>query len=152
MTPVLGLITKALSIIGRPPTRVAVVSGIGCSPRHPAYTTCHGFTPCTAARPPPALAEGQPRPDGVVVTGGDGDGYRSAATTSHARWRNLDLTYIVVMDNHVYGTTKGRASPTTEPDWDNKPRPAAPASVVPPAGDRVGGRRQLLWRAPSPAT
>jgi len=28
-----------------------------------------------------------------------------------------------VMDNHVYGMTKGQASPTTEPDWDNKLSP-----------------------------
>jgi 2-oxoglutarate ferredoxin oxidoreductase subunit beta len=34
----------------------------------------------------------------------------------------VDLTYIV-MDNHVYGMTKGQASPTTEPDWDNKLSP-----------------------------
>jgi 2-oxoglutarate ferredoxin oxidoreductase subunit beta len=27
------------------------------------------------------------------------------------------------MDNHVYGMTKGQASPTTEPDWDNKLAP-----------------------------
>ena len=40
----------------------------------------------------------------------------------HACRRNLDLTYIV-MDNHVYGMTKGQASPTTEPDWDNKLSP-----------------------------
>ena len=40
----------------------------------------------------------------------------------HACRRNVDLTYIV-MDNHVYGMTKGQASPTTEPDWDNKLSP-----------------------------
>ena len=40
----------------------------------------------------------------------------------HACRRNVDMTYIV-MDNHVYGMTKGQASPTTEPDWDNKLSP-----------------------------
>jgi 2-oxoglutarate ferredoxin oxidoreductase subunit beta len=40
----------------------------------------------------------------------------------HACRRNVDLTYIV-MDNHVYGMTKGQASPTTEPDWDSKLSP-----------------------------
>jgi 2-oxoglutarate ferredoxin oxidoreductase subunit beta len=34
----------------------------------------------------------------------------------------VDLTYIV-MDNHVYGMTKGQPSPTTEPDWDSKLSP-----------------------------
>lgn len=32
------------------------------------------------------------------------------------------MTYIV-MDNHVYGMTKGQPSPTTEPDWDSKLSP-----------------------------
>jgi 2-oxoglutarate ferredoxin oxidoreductase subunit beta len=32
------------------------------------------------------------------------------------------MTYIV-MDNHVYGMTKGQPSPTTEPDWDSKLAP-----------------------------
>ena len=34
----------------------------------------------------------------------------------------MDLTYIV-MDNHVYGMTKGQPSPTTEPDWISKLAP-----------------------------
>ena len=37
---VLSSLTKALAKLGRPPHDVAVVSGIGCSSRIPAYTTC----------------------------------------------------------------------------------------------------------------
>ena len=64
------------------------------------------------------------RPDlTVLVTGGDGDGYSIGGNHFlHACRRNVDITYIV-MDNHVYGMTKGQASPTTEPDWDNKLSP-----------------------------
>jgi len=40
---VLSSITKALAIIGKPPHQVGVVSGIGCSSRIPAYTSCYGF-------------------------------------------------------------------------------------------------------------
>ena len=59
----------------------------------------------------------------VIVTGGDGDGYSIGGNHFlHACRRNVDMTYIV-MDNHVYGMTKGQASPTTEPDWDNKLSP-----------------------------
>ena len=59
----------------------------------------------------------------MLVTGGDGDGYSIGGNHfMHACRRNVDLTYIV-MDNHVYGMTKGQASPTTEPDWDNKLSP-----------------------------
>ena len=121
---VLSSLTKALAMIQRPPHEVAVVSGIGCSSRIPAYTTCYGFHGVHGR----ALAAGTglkvARPDlTVVVTGGDGDGYSIGGNHfMHACRRNVDMTYIV-MDNHVYGMTKGQASPTTEPDWDNKLAP-----------------------------
>jgi 2-oxoglutarate ferredoxin oxidoreductase subunit beta len=51
--------------------------------------------------------------------GGDGDGFSIGGNHFlHACRRNVDLTYIV-MDNQVYGMTKGQASPTTDPDWDH---------------------------------
>ena len=40
---VLSSLTKALAMLGKRPENVAVVSGIGCSSRIPAYTTCYGF-------------------------------------------------------------------------------------------------------------
>jgi 2-oxoglutarate ferredoxin oxidoreductase subunit beta len=59
----------------------------------------------------------------VIVTGGDGDGYSIGGNHFlHACRRNVDMTYIV-MDNRVYGMTKGQPSPTTEPDWDSKLSP-----------------------------
>jgi len=60
------------------------------------------------------------RPDLEVVTvGGDGDGYSIGGNHfMHACRRNVDMLY-VVMDNRVYGMTKGQPSPTTEPDWDS---------------------------------
>jgi 2-oxoglutarate ferredoxin oxidoreductase subunit beta len=121
---VLGAITRALAALGLPAHEVAVVSGIGCSSRIPAYTTCYGFHGVHGR----ALAAGTglkaARPElTVLVTGGDGDGYSIGGNHfMHACRRNVDLTYIV-MDNHVYGMTKGQASPTTEPDWDNKLSP-----------------------------
>jgi 2-oxoglutarate ferredoxin oxidoreductase subunit beta len=121
---VLSSLTKALAILQRPSHEVAVVSGIGCSSRIPAYTACYGFHGVHGR----ALAAGTglkvARPDlTVIVTGGDGDGYSIGGNHFlHACRRNVDLTY-VVMDNHVYGMTKGQASPTTEPDWDNKLSP-----------------------------
>jgi hypothetical protein len=49
----------------------------------------------------------------VLVAGGDGDGFSiGGGHVPHAIRRNLDLTYIV-MDNHIYGLTKGQLSPTT---------------------------------------
>jgi 2-oxoglutarate ferredoxin oxidoreductase subunit beta len=121
---VLSSLTKALAKLQRPPHEVAVVSGIGCSSRIPAYTTCYGFHGVHGR----ALAAGTglkvARPDlTVIVAGGDGDGYSIGGNHFlHACRRNVDMTYLV-MDNHVYGMTKGQASPTTEPDWDNKLSP-----------------------------
>ncbi|MDH4188728.1 MAG: 2-oxoacid:ferredoxin oxidoreductase subunit beta [Betaproteobacteria bacterium] len=121
---VLSSITKSLAALELRPENVAVISGIGCSSRIPAYTTCYGFHGVHGR----ALALGTglkvARPDlTVLVTGGDGDGYSIGGNHfMHACRRNVDLTYIV-MDNHVYGMTKGQASPTTEPDWSSKLSP-----------------------------
>jgi 2-oxoglutarate ferredoxin oxidoreductase subunit beta len=121
---VLSAITKALAIIGKPPHEVGVVSGIGCSSRIPAYTSCYGFHGVHGRALAAATGLKVARPDlTVIVTGGDGDGYSIGGNHFlHACRRNVDLTYIV-MDNHVYGMTKGQPSPTTEPDWDSKLAP-----------------------------
>jgi 2-oxoglutarate ferredoxin oxidoreductase subunit beta len=121
---VLSSLTKALAMTDVPPEDVAVVSGIGCSSRIPAYLTAYGFHGVHGR----ALAAGTglkvARPElTVIVAGGDGDGYSIGGNHfMHACRRNVDMTYIV-MDNHVYGMTKGQPSPTTEPDWDSKLAP-----------------------------
>ena len=121
---VLNAVVKALALYGKPPHEVAVVSGIGCSSRIPAYTSCYGFHGVHGRSLAAATGLKVARPDlTVLVAGGDGDGYSIGGNHFlHACRRNVDLTYIV-MDNHVYGMTKGQASPTTEPDWDNKLSP-----------------------------
>jgi 2-oxoglutarate ferredoxin oxidoreductase subunit beta len=121
---VLSSLTKALATLGLRPENVAVISGIGCSSRIPAYTTCYGFHGVHGRALATAAGLKLARPElTVVVTGGDGDGYSIGGNHFlHACRRNVDLTYIV-MDNHVYGMTKGQPSPTTEPDWDSKLSP-----------------------------
>ena len=121
---VLSSVTKALAKVGEPPENVAVVSGIGCSSRIPAYTNCYGFHGVHGRSLAAATGLKVARPDlTVLVAGGDGDGYSIGGNHFlHACRRNVDLTYIV-MDNHVYGMTKGQPSPTTEPDWDSKLAP-----------------------------
>jgi 2-oxoglutarate ferredoxin oxidoreductase subunit beta len=121
---VVNALSKSLAKLALRPENVAVVSGIGCSSRIPAYTSCYGFHGVHGR----ALAAGTglkiARPDlTVIVTGGDGDGYSIGGNHfMHACRRNVDMTYIV-MDNRVYGMTKGQPSPTTEPDWDSKLSP-----------------------------
>ena len=53
----------------------------------------------------------------TVVVGGDGDGFSiGLGHIPHAVRRNVNLTY-AVLDNGIYGLTKGQASPTTEPEF-----------------------------------
>jgi len=121
---VLGSITKAFALVQIAPENIAVVSGIGCSSRIPAYTSCYGFHGVHGRSLAAATGLKVARPDmTVLVASGDGDGYSIGGNHFlHACRRNVDLTYIV-MDNHVYGMTKGQPSPTTEPDWDSKLAP-----------------------------
>ena len=115
---VLSAITKALAYLTIAKENVALVSGIGCSSRLPAYVDVFGFHGVHGRALPVAAGLKVARPDlTVLVAGGDGDGFSIGGNHFlHACRRNLDMTYIV-MDNEVYGMTKGQASPTTAPDW-----------------------------------
>ena len=111
---VLQGIYRALSAIGRPAHEIAFISGIGCSSRIPGYTTAYGFNSVHGRALPIAQGVKLANPDLLVlVAGGDGDGFSiGGGHVAHAVRRNLDLTYIV-MDNQVYGLTKGQLSPTS---------------------------------------
>jgi 2-oxoglutarate ferredoxin oxidoreductase subunit beta len=121
---VLAALTRALAQLGRPPEQVALVSGIGCSSRLPAYTTAYGFHGVHGRALPIATGLKLARPElEVIAVGGDGDGYSIGGNHFlHACRRNVDMAY-VVMDNRVYGMTKGQPSPTTEPDWESELSP-----------------------------
>jgi 2-oxoglutarate ferredoxin oxidoreductase subunit beta len=140
---VLNAITKALAFMELPREEVALITGIGCSSRIAAYTSLYGFHGVHGRAL--ALASGlkAARPDlTVLVAGGDGDGLSIGGNHFiHACRRNMNMTYII-MDNEVYGMTKGQASPTTAPDWaDSKltpqgsgVRPFQPAGLALTAG------------------
>lgn len=117
---VLLSVTKALAELELKPENVAVISGIGCSSRIPAYMDCYGFHGVHGRALPLGTGLKVARPDlTVLVAGGDGDGFSIGGNHFlHACRRNVDITYIV-MDNQIYGMTKGQPSPTTEPDWDS---------------------------------
>ncbi|WP_135080655.1 2-oxoacid:ferredoxin oxidoreductase subunit beta [Terasakiella sp. SH-1] len=116
---VLAAITKALAELQIPREDCAVVSGIGCSSRIPAYTSVYGIHAIHGRALAAATGLKVARPElTVIATGGDGDGFSIGGNHFlHACRRNVDMTY-VVMDNEVYGMTKGQASPTTASDWE----------------------------------
>ena len=111
---VVQAIYRALAAVGRPPHGIAFVSGIGCSSRIPGYTTAYGFNTVHGRALPIAQGIKLARPELLVlVAGGDGDGFSiGGGHVAHAIRRNVDLTYIV-MDNQIYGLTKGQLSPTS---------------------------------------
>jgi 2-oxoglutarate ferredoxin oxidoreductase subunit beta len=111
---VLQALYRALAALGRPPHEIAFVSGIGCSSRIPGYTTAYGFNSVHGRALPIAQGIKIANPELlVIVAGGDGDGFSiGGGHLPHAVRRNLDLTYLV-MDNQIYGLTKGQLSPTS---------------------------------------
>src|SRR3954462_10543559 len=111
---VLAALSRALAAIGRPPHEIAFVSGIGCSSRIPGYTSAYGFNPVHGRALPIAQGIKLASPELLVlVAGGDGDGFSiGGGHVADAIRRNVDLTYIV-MDNQIYGLTKGQLSPTS---------------------------------------
>jgi 2-oxoglutarate ferredoxin oxidoreductase subunit beta len=91
-----------------------VVSGIGCSSRLPGYVESYGFNSLHGRGLPIATGVKLASPAlKVIAVGGDGDGIAIGGNHFlHAARRNTDLTYIM-MDNEIYGLTKGQAAPTT---------------------------------------
>jgi len=111
---VVTAIYRALAAVGRPPHEIAFVSGIGCSSRIPGYTTAYGFNSVHGRALPIAQGIKVTNPDLLVLAaGGDGDGFAiGGGHVAHTIRRNVDLTYII-MDNQIYGLTKGQLSPTS---------------------------------------
>src|SRR3990172_6881618 len=94
---VLSSFTRAFAMLALRPENVAVISGIGCSSRIPAYTNCYGFHGVHGRSLAAATGLKVARPDlTVIVASGDGDGYSIGGNHFlHACRRNVDLTYIV---------------------------------------------------------
>ena len=112
---VVQAIYRALAAVGRPPHEIAFVSGIGCSSRIPGYTTAYGFNSVHGRALPIAQGIKMANPDLLVLAaGGDGDGFSiGGGHIAHTIRRNMDIAYIV-MDNQIYGLTKGQLSPTSQ--------------------------------------
>jgi 2-oxoglutarate ferredoxin oxidoreductase subunit beta len=111
---VLNSLYRALADLHLEPHETVVVSGIGCSSRLPGYVETYGFNSLHGRALPIATGVKLAAPDlTVVAVGGDGDGIAIGGNHFfHTARRNVDMTYIM-MDNEIYGLTKGQAAPTT---------------------------------------
>jgi 2-oxoglutarate ferredoxin oxidoreductase subunit beta len=121
---VLSAFYKALADLNVDPANAVIVSGIGCSGRFPAFVEAYGFHGVHGRALPLATGVKMANPSlTVVVVGGDGDAFSiGAGHLPHAARRNVDLTYIV-MDNEIYGLTKGQPSPTSPHGMERKASP-----------------------------
>lgn len=117
-------IQKACANVGLEPEELAVITGIGCSGRLSGYINSYGVH-SIHGRPLP-MAQGVKMANQeltVIASGGDGDGYAiGMGHTIHSIRRNIDLTY-VVMDNQIYGLTKGQTSPSSAHGFVTKTTP-----------------------------
>ncbi len=111
---VLNSIFGGLAELQLDPDRLVVVSGIGCSSRMPGFIKAYGFHGAHGRAVPVAIGVKVANPAlDVLVVGGDGDGFSiGGGHLPHAARRNINVTY-VVMDNEIYGLTKGQVSPTS---------------------------------------
>lgn len=117
-------IQKACANIGLEPEQLALITGIGCSGRLSGYVNSYGVHSIHGRALP--MAQGVKMANQeltVIASGGDGDGFAiGMGHTIHALRRNIDITYIV-MDNQIYGLTKGQTSPSSAHGFVTKTTP-----------------------------
>ncbi len=110
--------------IGVAPNNTAVISGIGCSSRLPHYMATYGMntihgraaaiaTGCKIANPQLTIWQ----------ISGDGDGLAIGGNHFiHANRRNIDIN-MILLNNRIYGLTKGQYSPTSPRGFVSKSSP-----------------------------
>ena len=120
----LASLYQALAALEMDPANTLVVSGIGCSSRLPFFVSTYGFQTAHGRVLPVAIGAKIANPDlTVIAVGGDGDGFSiGGGHLVHAVRRNPNITYLV-MDNNVYGLTKGQTSPTSPLGFKTKSTP-----------------------------
>ena len=117
----LSSLHKAMAELGVPPYQTAV---IGCSSRLPYYVNTYAMQ--TIHGRAAAIATGTKivNPDlAVWQISGDGDGLAIGGNHFiHAMRRNIDLN-MILLNNRIYGLTKGQYSPTSERGFVSKSSP-----------------------------
>ena len=112
---VLSQITKLMPKLGIPRENFAFVSGIGCSSRFPYYVQTYGLHTIHGRALAIATGLKVTRPElSVWVVTGDGDALAIGGNHFiHAVRRNIGVK-IILLNNRIYGLTKGQYSPTSE--------------------------------------
>lgn len=121
---VLNSLHKAMATLGTAPEKTAVISGIGCSSRLPYYMNTFGFHTIHGRAAAVATGFKVANPDmSVWQISGDGDGLAIGGNHFiHAVRRNVDIN-MLLLNNRIYGLTKGQYSPTSERGFVSKSSP-----------------------------
>lgn len=106
-------LTHALKAAHVPAHEALIIAGIGCSGSIQNNLNAYGYHALHGRVLPTATGAALANPNLLVIgAGGDGDGYAiGGGHLLHSFKRNPSLVYIV-MNNGVYGLTKGQNSPT----------------------------------------
>ncbi len=123
---VLNPFLQAMVHCGLDPKNTVIVSGIGCSGRLPYFCSTYGFHGVHGRAVPTALGMKAAKPSlNVFAVGGDGDGLGiGGGHLPHAARKNVDMVYLLI-DNSIYGLTKGQSSPTSPLNMVSKTAPYA---------------------------
>ena len=111
---ILECLKTAMEEMGKDPSQVLVVAGIGQAAKTPQYISANAFCGLHGRALPAAVAAKIANEKlTVIVDTGDGDSYGEGGNHFlHNMRRNVDITHCV-HDNQIYGLTKGQASPTS---------------------------------------
>ncbi len=112
---VLTGVRKVLAKLGHKREDYVFVSGIGCAARFPYYLATYGMHTIHGRSLAVATGVKLANPSlQVCVISGDGDLLSIGGNhTLHTMRRNVDIT-CVLLNNRIYGLTKGQYSPTSE--------------------------------------
>lgn len=146
---ILAALQRILPELGLPPEQHVFVSGIGCAGRLPYYMNTYGFHTIHGRATAVATGLKAMRDDLCVwVITGDGDALSIGANhLIHCLRRNVNLN-ILLVNNQIYGLTKGQFSPTTPSGQVTKTSPQGAANhPVNPLALALGAGASFVARA-----
>lgn len=112
---ILAAIQRMLPELGLPPEKHVFISGIGCAGRLPYYMNTYGFHTIHGRALAVATGLAALRDDLTIwVITGDGDALSIGGNhLLHCLRRNVNIN-ILLINNRIYGLTKGQFSPTSQ--------------------------------------
>ena len=143
----LASLHKAMAELGVPPYETAVISGIGCSSRLPYYVNTYAMQTIHGRAAAIATGAKVANPNLTIwQISGDGDGLAIGGNHFiHAMRRNIDLN-MILLNNRIYGLTKGQYSPTSPRGFVSKSSPLRHGGGSVPSGRALLRSQRPLLR------